>query len=274
MPVTTPDPTEPVDASRLAARREALSQITTALDALLRKLGEQREVAMCACALAPQIEQIAGQARRLAFTRSQVPTEEMAELVKAIAAMAADVADIAQEIERGAALGGEIVTRIGGPLAELIAIARDPERLTDTRALRGVLTSLAGVLTEVSRQRAGEGASGRAVQQVGRRAASMAKRAQALSLGMRGLQNEVLGLSRDLAAFAAETVQVAAALNRDAESAQRALSAMTAEVQTMHGPTEAAGDAGVEGKIASLLRAERASRQGQAVDWGVPTGKA
>ena len=265
--MTSPMPNGPptTDAERLRARQTMVANLTAALEALVRKLSAQRDVAVGACSLAPQAEEIARQARLLAFGRGRVPPEAVRGLVEAIGAMATEAAEVAAEIERGAAIGSQVIATIGNQLARVVAIARDPVRLADPTALRSVLGALAGTLQAMPETGQSQDTATQGVLELGRRAAALAERAQRLAAAGGKLQEEVLALSRDLGAYAAEAARVASALSTDAAQAEKALATMAGEVRNIAMPKAAAKGPEVDQRIATILQK---GRDGSALDWG------
>ncbi len=247
----------------MRARVAMLSQVVAALEALIRKLDTQREVAIAACALAPRAEALARQAQRLGFARGRMPSEALAALVEAVAEMAADAAEISADITAGAALGGEIATALGQPLAEFTASTRDPSRMTDPRTLQKLLTTLVDCLQRVIDRQRGQDASIDAALALGEQAASFAERARAIAAGSPGLQREMLALARDLGLYAEEATRVATALAGAAEAGERAVAIITGRVNGMATPAAPT----VDQRIAAIVRAAPA-RRGAAMDWG------
>jgi hypothetical protein len=244
-----------------------LVELGGALEALVRKLALQREIALSACTLGPRAEEIAKRARLVAFGRGRVPPTDLAELTADIDGLAAEANAIVAQIQNGATLTGDFATAIADHVVTLAAISRDPAALADKANLHAALGSLADTVRRQSGGREAKDSSSAALRELVARSQGFADRAARIAAqDVTDLREAVLSLSRDLREFADHAVTVAAAIHQDAETGERALAKITSGIGSVgDAPGAAPPETSALKRIAGLIRGSEAS--GSAITW-------
>ncbi|MBK1657086.1 hypothetical protein [Paracraurococcus ruber] len=224
-----PDPAPP-----LAPRQAMLAQLAGALAALGEKLRGQQRAAADVAALGSRAEELAGQARRLAFGAQPDRLPRLRVLAGALAEFAAEMAETAARVEKDSLLGSAVAEALGHHGAELRALAENQGMAEDLSVIRARLRPLVTTLDAIpGRLKAGRERSAE-LGGLADRARDMAGRAATLTAaGGPGLQDRILGLSRDLGQLAEQAVAVSARLSSDAGMAVRAADAMAGQAQDM-----------------------------------------
>jgi hypothetical protein len=217
-----------------AGRRALLLHLADALRRLAASAVAPEEVGTAVCALAPKAEELARQARLLAYGGGRGGPEAMRLLAAGTAALSHEAAAAAAQAAAALMMGRGLSEAITGQAARLVETAARPEVLASPAALRGAVAPLPALLGTVPALRAATRAAGAAVAGLAARARGFAEEATCVRRGPAAagqdtdLRTRALHLSRALADFAEEAVRVAAQVNEvgaDPEVAPRAAAA-------------------------------------------------
>jgi hypothetical protein len=206
-------------------------------------------VGTAVCALAPQAEELARQARLLAYGSGGGGPEAMRSLAAGIAALSHEAATAAAQASAALMMGRGLAEAIADHAARLAGTAARPELLSDLAALRGALAPLPALLGQVPVLRAATRAAGAAVTELAEQACAFAEEAASVRHAPGDgpdLRTRALHLSRGLGDFAEAAVRVAARVNAvGAEAGAASRTGVTGE-----GPAD-----GVDARIARILEA-------------------
>lgn len=251
--------------------RAIIAEISFALEVLSKKLAQQQRAAACVVGVAVRAEEIARNARRLAFdggSRGEDTCET--NLVVELEGFAADLRHAVDAACRDALMGAEVAKALLSHSDIITKLAREVDSL-EVSTIRAQLRPLSLTLSEMpATQRAGEQRKAELLT-LAERAEQAATTAASIAKARPGARREmIVGLARSLVVLSEEISTAAIAFGQDAELAARAAETMASRARRI-----AEGErAGPDDTIGSVVQAINGPKQRLAgeMDWGVMSG--
>jgi hypothetical protein len=250
------------------AGRQLLTEVSSALDALARRLAQQRQAAVAVCGLALRAEEIAAAARRLAYGAGGGATE--AEFVAELGQFSADLrcaVDLAaQDALTGKAVAKALLQHVG----TIDTLARDVDAL-DVTAVRARLRPLAVTLAEIPATQQATEARKAELLALAERAEQASAKAVSIAKARPGARRDtMLEVARSVASLAEDVAMAAIAFGQDADLAAEAAEAMIGRTRI----SDVAGASKPTDTIGAVVRAlnGEATRPEERLDWGSRPG--